>query len=165
MLLLPPFIKTGGLNGNNYNCKEDDPLLDEVEGGIILDDKLGSVERGMMGSVVVLLHSTGQTQVISSSQEKNTTQQGHRGSTWREKQRSVSTLQWTVLYGAKEEVLDNSNVNSSWQNYYLARSWGCSCAKGDVNKKWFWGEDQIWITKPPVERLSLLIQIQLERKL
>lgn len=27
-------------------------------------------EKGMMGSVVVLLHSTGQTQVISSSQER-----------------------------------------------------------------------------------------------
>lgn len=33
-------------------------------------DNLGSVERGVMGSVVVLLHSTGQTQVISSSQER-----------------------------------------------------------------------------------------------
>ncbi len=65
-----------------------------MDGGVsFLEDNLGSVERGMMGSVVVLLHSTGQTQVISSSQERNTTQQGHRGSTWREKQRSVSTLQ------------------------------------------------------------------------
>lgn len=67
----------------------------------------------MMGSVVVLLHSTGQTQVISSSQERTRTQQGHRGSTWREKQRRVSTLQWTVLYRATQEILDRSNVNSS----------------------------------------------------
>lgn len=69
----------------------------------------------MMGSVVVLLHSTGQTQVISSSQERTRHSKGHRGSTWREKQRGVSTLQWTVVYGAKEEILDRSNVNSSWQ--------------------------------------------------
>lgn len=37
---------------------------------VSFEDNLGSVEWGMMGSVVVLLHSTGQTQVISSSQER-----------------------------------------------------------------------------------------------
>ena len=77
-------------NGDSYDCK-DDPLLERRGVGIILDDTLGSVGRGMMGSVVVLLHSTGQTQVISSSQERNTTQQGHRIH-MREKQRSVSTV-------------------------------------------------------------------------
>lgn len=70
-MLLPPFIKAGGLDGDKYyDCKEDDPLT-RMSGGIIfLEDNLGSVERGVMGSVVVLLHSTGQTQVISSSQER-----------------------------------------------------------------------------------------------
>lgn len=41
------------------------------DGGVSLfEDKLSNVTRGMVGGVVVLLHSTGQTQVISSSQKR-----------------------------------------------------------------------------------------------
>lgn len=71
---------------------------------------LGSVERGMMGSVVVLLHSTGQTQVISSSQGRTrhsrATEDPHGESS------RVDTTA-TVLRGATEEMLHTSNVNSS----------------------------------------------------
>lgn len=68
-----------------------------------------------MGSVVVLLHSTRQTQVISSSQERTrhsrATEDPH-GERSREVSRHYNGLSSN---GAKEEVLDNSNVNSSWQ--------------------------------------------------
>lgn len=78
--------------------------------GIILDDTLGSVGRGMMGSVVVLLHSTGQTGYQQLTGKKHDTAGPQRIHT-REKQRSVST----VLCEAREEVPHNSNVNSRWQ--------------------------------------------------
>lgn len=62
----------------------------------------------MMGSVVVLLHGTGQTQVISSSREGNTTQQSHRGLTWREKKSKEESGHYSGLssVGAEEEVPD-----------------------------------------------------------
>lgn len=78
------------------------------EGLILGFRRLGSVEEGMMGSVVELLHSTGQTQVISSSQERTR----HSGAT---EDPHVWTLQRTVLCEAGEEVPDNFQVNSSWQ--------------------------------------------------
>lgn len=56
-----------------------------------------------MGSVVVLLHSTGHTQVISSSQEGNTTQQGHGRPTWREREakKSLDTTVDCPLWGSR----------------------------------------------------------------
>lgn len=77
-MLHPPFIKAGGLNGDKYyDCKDDDPFtrMSERGGGVIFfffKRTIWGAWRGggMMGSVVVLLHSTGQTQVISSSQER-----------------------------------------------------------------------------------------------
>lgn len=74
---------------------------------------MGNVERGMMGSVVVLLHSTGQTQVISSSQERTrhsrATEDPH-GERSREVSRHYNGLS---SMGLKRKYLDNFNVNSS----------------------------------------------------